>query len=87
MAGRKNYIAAHPNGVDHVKIVKGGKVPTYATWAFYPENAPHRIDGAGWVQLGYSYQTSLADAKKKALPDFRKNGMKVTATRILPAGI
>lgn len=84
MAGRSAYIIAHPNNEDHITEHKGGKVPTFATWAFYTEEHPHRTEGAGWVHMGYSYQATLADAKKKALPDFRKYGRKVTATRALP---
>jgi hypothetical protein len=37
--------------------------------------------------MGYSYQDTLADAQKKALPDFRKNGAKVAVTRVLPASL
>jgi hypothetical protein len=87
MAGRKNFIIAHPNNEDHITALKGGKVPTYATWALFTEEAPHHTEGAGWVHLGYSYQDNAEDAKRKALPDFRKVGMKVTATRVLPAGL
>lgn len=87
MAGRSEYIVAHPNNEDHITAIKGGKVPTFATWAYYTEEHPHYRRGAGWVHLGFSYQTNLEDAKKKALPDFRKNGMTVTATRVLPASL
>lgn len=86
MAGQRKFIIRHPNGEDFETALKGGKVPAYATWAFYTEGHPHRTAGAGWVRLGWSYQTTLEDAQRKALPDFRKHGMKVTATRVLPAG-
>jgi hypothetical protein len=83
MAGRAEYIIANPNNEDHATQYKGGKVPTFATWAFYPEERPHRTEGAGWVFMGWSYQATLADAKKKALPELRKYGWTVTATRAL----
>jgi hypothetical protein len=84
MAKRPEYVISHPNGEDHIREAKGGKVPTFATWAYYPAEHPHRTAGAGWVHMGWSYQTTLADAQRKALPDFRKHGTKVTATRVLP---
>lgn len=87
MAGRNEYIIAHPNNEDHITEIKGGKVPTFATWVFFTEEEPHYTQGAGWVHMGWSYQTNIIDAKKKALPDCRKYGMKVTATRVLPASI
>ncbi|MFF8942853.1 hypothetical protein ACF1A5_11390 [Streptomyces sp. NPDC014864] len=87
MAGRKEYIIAHPNGVDHIRAWKGGKVPTHATWAYFTADQPHHSEGAGWVHLGWSFQTTLADAQAKALPDFRKHGARVTATRALPASL
>ncbi|HEX5705630.1 MAG TPA: hypothetical protein VFX97_20695 [Pyrinomonadaceae bacterium] len=77
MAGRSTYVVAHPDNEQTVTELKGGKVPTFATWAFYP-------DTNEWKRLGWSYLATLEDAKKKALPDFRKHGMKVTATRVLP---
>jgi hypothetical protein len=84
MAGQRAYVIAHPNGEDTVTALKGGKVPTFATWAYFTEEHPHRTGGAGWVLLGWSFQATLADAQKKALPDFRKHGAQVTATRVLP---
>ena len=80
MAGRKSYIVAHPNNEDHITELKGGKVPTFATWRL-------RKDTGEWEHMGWSFQASLEDAKKKALPDFRKYGETVTATRVLPAGV
>jgi hypothetical protein len=87
MAGRSEYIIAHPNNEDHIREAKGGKVPTFATWVYYPAEHPHRTQGAGWVRMGYSYQDTLADAQKKALPDFRKNGARIAVTRVLPASL
>lgn len=60
---------------------KGGKVPTFATWAFFPKGHPN---GEGWLQVGWSFQATLADAQKKCLPDFRKAGWDVRATPVLP---
>jgi hypothetical protein len=77
MAGRSEYIVAHPNGETHVRKVKGGKVPTFATW--------FKRDGE-WVLTGWSYQATAADAKKKALPEMRKYGWETTVSRVLPAG-
>lgn len=87
MAKAAKYIVAHPNGEDHITAEKGGKVPTYATWAFYSEEHPHHSGGSGWVHLGWSFQATEEDAKRKALPDFRKHGARVTATRVLPASL
>jgi hypothetical protein len=77
MAAKAKYIAAHPNNEDTITVLKGGKVPTFATWAMYED---------GWRHIGYSFQATKADAAKKAAPELRKYGMRVTATRILPAG-
>ena len=85
MAGRQSYIIANPDNESTETALKTGKVPTFATWAFYTEEAPHYSQGAGWVRMGYSYQATREDALKKALPDFRKNGHRVTVTRVLPA--
>lgn len=87
MAGRRSFVVAHPDNENHVTELKGGKAPTFATWVLYTEEAPHPAHGAGWLRMGWSYQTSLEDAQAKALPDFRKYGMKVTATRVLPASL
>lgn len=76
MAGRTEYVIAHPNGTDTVREVKGGKAPTFATWMI--------DDNGDWKHMGWSFQETLADAQKKALPDFRKYGATVTATRVLP---
>lgn len=84
MAGRVKYVVAHPDGEDHIEVLKGGKRPTFATWAYYTEEHPHPTEGAGWVHMGYSFQATLEEAQKKALPDFRKHGMEVTATQIIP---
>lgn len=83
MAGRTEYVVAHPNGEDTITEIKGGKVPTFATWAFYTDDAPESW-GRGWQRLGWSFLPTLEEAQRKALPDFRKSGLKVTATRVLP---
>ena len=80
MAGQKSYIIATPDGENHITAVKGGKAPSFATWRL-------RKDTNEWEHMGWSFQTNLADAQKKALPDFRKYGETVTATRVLPASL
>ena len=88
MAGRSSYIVANVEGTDSESVIKGGKVPTFATWVHYTETQPHPSKGAiGWVRVGWSYQANQADAAKKALPEFKKYGMQVTATRVLPASL
>lgn len=88
MAGRSSYIIANPNNEDTETAIKGGKVPTFATWANYTEAHPHPTKGAcGWLRLGWSYQANQEDAAKKALPEFRKYGMQVAATKVLPASL
>lgn len=85
MAGRNSYIIANPTNDGHLEVTKGGKVPTFATWAYFTEEDPHWSQGSGWLHVGYSYQADRQDALRKALPDMRKGGMKVTVTRVLPA--
>lgn len=84
MAGRTEYVIAHPNMTDTVTEAKGGKVPTFATWAWYTTHRDLPEGQAGWVHMGWSFQETLADAQRKALPELRKHGMKVTATKVLP---
>lgn len=64
-----NYTITAPNGKTQVET-KGGKVPTFATWA--------KINGE-WKHMGWSYK---AEAPKSVLPDFRKNGIETMATPV-----
>lgn len=75
MAGRTEYVIAHPNGEETLREVKGGKAPAYATWAL--------MDGE-WVRVGWSYSGTLAEAQKRGNSDARKCGYQTTATRVLP---
>ncbi|HSY00439.1 MAG TPA: hypothetical protein VLG91_24105 [Streptomyces sp.] len=77
MAAKTQYIVRHANGEDVETVTKGGKVPTFATWAFFPAKNE-------WVRLGWSFQATLADAQKKALPEYKANGARVMVTRVLP---
>lgn len=84
MAGRSKFIIAHPNNEDHEIDHKGGKSPKWATWVLFTEENPHHTEGAGWVRGGWSFIADENEARKKALPDMRKQGLKVTVTRVLP---
>lgn len=74
MAGRSKYLVAHPNGEDVIEALKGGKPPAYATWMV--------LDGT-WRHVGWSFQDTLADATKKALPTQRAMGATVTVTPVI----
>jgi hypothetical protein len=77
MAGQAKYLVAHPNGEEVIEVRKGGKAPAFATWM---------VLDSGWEQVGWSYQATLADAVKKALPTQRAMGATVTATPVIRTG-
>ncbi|MFE0101139.1 hypothetical protein [Streptomyces sp. NPDC059009] len=75
MTDRPTYIIEHPDG-GTIEHTKGGKVPQWATWWFDP-----REDR--WRHAGYSNLATIEEATKKALPDFRRQGARTVATRVL----
>lgn len=77
MAGRKSYVAAHPNGTDTVALVKGGKTPTFATWVLKADE---------WTQVGFSFG-DRAKAERTAKSAIGSLGWQYTVTRVLPASI
>lgn len=92
MGGRIGYVVAHPNGEDHIRVLKGGKVPTFATWAYYEPYSHMEGDKVvnsplDWYHVGYSYQETREVAERKALPDLKKNGIPVRVTQILPTQV
>ena len=75
MAGRKSYVAAHPNGTETETFLKGGKVPTYTLWMDL---------GNGWELSGSHSYGDLERAEKAAEQKARIHGGKFHAARVIP---
>lgn len=77
MAGRKNFVVAHPNGEDTETVLKGGKAPEYATWA---------LMNGEWERIGWSYGDQ-AKAERTAKSAIGSLGWTWKVTRVLPASL
>lgn len=75
MAGRIEYVIAHPNGEETVRETKGGKAPQFAVWAL--------LNGE-WTRTGWSYKTDKLSADKSAKSTVGSLGHRYATTRVLP---